>query len=559
MSTIRDTFFENKAAGALWDVAVSIKRGNPLPLDVNSVFESYEALQTYAGGVLAYPGQIVAVVNENSTGVYYLDQELSIQPVGVVPTGDNKSIEINDDVISLFNFGKYFYKYNDLLATYEKTAVSDETPWAAGLEPRVVQDGDDFVLGWFEPVSYDGDISSLQTAVTSLESAVGKKATETTEATGIYADLDAKANASDVYTKAETDSAIATAVANVNHLKRVIVNSVNDIDVDADDALEYIYMVPKDNNDVTETDHYDEYMVIVDGSVRHVEKVGDWSVDLSSYWKETDAKNYLGENFYNKTEVNELVSDFVESSELDNYYNKDTIDTKLANKVDAETGKDLVATSEIEKLASVSEGAEPNYVKSVETSELNVDGEGKLSVVAVSQEKVTGLEASLNNKVTVQTSEYNGVQTAWTLLSPENAAKLNALVLGDEGGVEISGKVNAENVEGLSSWVVANRNSVNGLFSEADENKLDGLFDKVNSNEFTITTDETDNKTQLNISSIAMSKVIGLGDALSDKASNDSITELDSRVEELEDFMNSNSYSTDKETIFDSITWTDLT
>ena len=54
MATIREQFFIDKAAGALWDVAVSIKRGNPLPLDSNSVFESYSALQTYAAGVLAY-------------------------------------------------------------------------------------------------------------------------------------------------------------------------------------------------------------------------------------------------------------------------------------------------------------------------------------------------------------------------------------------------------------------------------------------------------------------------------------------------------------------------
>jgi hypothetical protein len=73
MSTIRDKFFEDKAIGALWDVAVSIKRGNPLPLDSNSVFDSYSALETYAAGVLAYPGQIVAVVNADSTGIYYLD------------------------------------------------------------------------------------------------------------------------------------------------------------------------------------------------------------------------------------------------------------------------------------------------------------------------------------------------------------------------------------------------------------------------------------------------------------------------------------------------------
>ena len=88
MSTFSDKFFADKAVGALWDVAVSIKRGNPLPLDADSIFESYAALEAYAADVLAYPGQLVAVVEEDSTGIYYLDQNLAIQPVGVIPTGD---------------------------------------------------------------------------------------------------------------------------------------------------------------------------------------------------------------------------------------------------------------------------------------------------------------------------------------------------------------------------------------------------------------------------------------------------------------------------------------
>lgn len=100
--SIRDDFFAAKAKGSLWDVAVSIKRGNPLPLDADSIFESYTALETYAAGVLAYPGQVVAVVNADSTGIYYLDQDLAIQPVGVIPSGDGKTIEVTaDGVISI--------------------------------------------------------------------------------------------------------------------------------------------------------------------------------------------------------------------------------------------------------------------------------------------------------------------------------------------------------------------------------------------------------------------------------------------------------------------------
>lgn len=95
MAITREEFFNKKANASLWDVAVSIKRGNPLPLDRDSVFESYSALETYAADVLAYPGQIVAVVNADSTNIYYLDQNLAIQPVGIVPTGDGKSIEVS--------------------------------------------------------------------------------------------------------------------------------------------------------------------------------------------------------------------------------------------------------------------------------------------------------------------------------------------------------------------------------------------------------------------------------------------------------------------------------
>lgn len=100
--SIRDDFFAAKAKGSLWDVAVSIKRGNPLPLDADSIFESYAALEAYAADVLAYPGQLVAVVNADSTGIYYLDQDLAIQPVGMIPVGDDKTIEVTaEGAISL--------------------------------------------------------------------------------------------------------------------------------------------------------------------------------------------------------------------------------------------------------------------------------------------------------------------------------------------------------------------------------------------------------------------------------------------------------------------------
>ena len=68
----RSDFFEALAKGALWDVGVAINRTNPLPLDKFSVFKSLgtvddtgtdTALGYAMNSVIAYPGQIIAVVS----------------------------------------------------------------------------------------------------------------------------------------------------------------------------------------------------------------------------------------------------------------------------------------------------------------------------------------------------------------------------------------------------------------------------------------------------------------------------------------------------------------
>lgn len=102
----------------------------------------------------------------------------------------------------------------------------------------------------------------------------------------------------DGMTATEIASAISTAIAGADHLKRVIVSSTDEIDLTADDADQYIYMVA--NADGESGNSYDEYMVI-NGAL---EKVGDWAVDLSDYVKtaamETAIATALAE--YAKTE-----------------------------------------------------------------------------------------------------------------------------------------------------------------------------------------------------------------------------------------------------------------
>ena len=111
-------------------------------------------------------------------------------------------------------------------------------------------------------------------------------------------------------------------------------------------------------------------------------------------------------------------------------------------------------------------GAEKNIIASVDTESFTVDTERKLSLNDVPMAKVTGLSDALGGKV----DKVEG----YTLLSPTDQTKLDALVIG-ESGVEISGKVNAANVEGLGDWITTNRDTVPGLLSATEATKLDGI------------------------------------------------------------------------------------
>lgn len=369
----REEFFAQKANGALWDVAVSIKRGNPLPLDSNSVFDSYAALETYAAGVLAYPGQIVAVVNTDSTGIYYLDQNLAIQEVGKIPTGDEKSISIIDGKVQIKNFGDHYFKYvaadpvlPDIYATsttlpadaadgtfakvgtaetfvyYKKVGgvwgTTEETPKASsyvkttgfidGLQPKVVlKEGsaNEYELAWYEPstetiegvsskvAAVDSKVNTVADVAASnkeqidgvkndlfgeggtkadpKEGSLGKDLADVIAAVGgadsgltksladLTTEVGKKANATDVYTKTQTDTKIGEAVAAQGHMKAQVVEGTGQMT-----ESNVLYLVKDDT--VTGVDQYNEY-ILIDGTST---LIGSTSTDLTGYAKTADQK-----------------------------------------------------------------------------------------------------------------------------------------------------------------------------------------------------------------------------------------------------------------------------
>lgn len=141
----------------------------------------------------------------------------------------------------------------------------------------------------------------------------------------------------DAYTKTETDSAIQTAVANADHLKRVVVDVLPEVG-DADEHT--IYMVG--TGDGSEDSAYEEYMLINGG----FEKIGTSEVDLTNY----ATKSYVD------TAKSEAIS---------------TADTNADNKITAKVGDiggstvkqyvDQAETDAVNTAKSYADGLAGNY------------------------------------------------------------------------------------------------------------------------------------------------------------------------------------------------------
>ena len=202
---IRDDFFTALNKGAKWDVGVSINRTNPLPLDVNSVFDTKANLNAYVAGAFAYPGQIVALVEESATTIYYIDQAKALQEVGKLPVGDDKSVTVAEDgTISLLGVA------------------------AAETGAQLVKKADGSVE-WVKPdtTTVEGlttEVESLGNRATALEGKVGddskglvkEVADLTTEVSGVKSDL-----ADNYYNKEAVDGLVSGAFhfrGNADHL-----------------------------------------------------------------------------------------------------------------------------------------------------------------------------------------------------------------------------------------------------------------------------------------------------------------------------------------------------
>ena len=417
------------------DFAVSFNRQTAFPLDARSYFETLAAAQAAAAK---------AEEAGSSNTVYYYGQTVAVVENGkatlyvIQPDKTLSKVAGGEDVSIKIDENQFKFDAEGKLSI---VGVDEAT------EGQVLTVGADGILTWTTPI--------------------------------------------DAYTKSEVDTKIAAA----DHLKRKIVESVDQIDKNADDAMQYIYMVPTGLEE--DQNKFYEYMVLELAGQRVIEKVGSWEVDLSDYVK------------------------------------KEALAKELAKKVDVVEGSRLVTEAEASKWNE----AEKNFIASV-SSDFTVSGERELSLNDLAISKVSGLQEALNSKINTDDTR---------LLSEADKSKLEKLTVDESGNLVVEGKIDVTNVNNLTTWLAEKAGTTAGLsennFSNDLYNKLNGLLNikSVNTDEL-IVSDEG----QLGIVAIDNSKVTGLADLLSAKASTDSVAEVKTSLSTLQNSLNAMTTTVDK-------------
>lgn len=197
----------------------ALSRTNAIPLDSTSVWYSLEDLQNYATtNAAAYVGQIVAVVDaDNKTAIAYIitnvDGELAEIGSGAVSEGtniesDGVSIIIEDNKAALYDFGKVYYRWDDFTNAYIRQEVNETYPWKEGLEPKVVNYNDTFVLGWYEAdPTIENELADIQEILYDVEDEEGNVTSGlVSKFTALEADVDNLEKAvANTYTKEQVD------------------------------------------------------------------------------------------------------------------------------------------------------------------------------------------------------------------------------------------------------------------------------------------------------------------------------------------------------------------
>lgn len=427
-------------------LGVNLNRQLSGPLDISTVFNSQVDLTYYLTGgtgdkagvseywaslpaTYPYAGQIVALATDAGVSVLVIKESASgfvTEPISAETAVDGEVITYNaDKELTLVGFADAAAG-----ARLQKTAtggVEWVVPGSDGTmtDVQVQQAINDL----------NRDVTSLGTNLRAVEDIVGKQSTEEGVASsGLIGRVEAletqdgvltseigtlKTSLTNVYTKKQTDNAIAAAIAAVDHLSREIVETLPE---NANANKNVIYMVRREGG--IGQDVYNEYMYI-NGAW---EIIGDTSVDLTDYAKKEDILVKSVSSDFTVTEAGQLTLNAAAAPEINGsnisniaIANVVGLQDALNSKVAAEEGKSLISETLITKVENLAE------IKSV-SGEFTLTN-GELSVSAIAAAKITGLPAALAEIETLK-----GAQSSYVKSVSVNGT---ALELSAEQGVNI--------------------------------------------------------------------------------------------------------------------------
>lgn len=260
--------------------AVGFNRTSAFPIDANGYFEDLEKAKAAAltaadvgsSDSAYYFGQLIAVVLDKVADIYVItkgkDGKGSLQEVGSATLGDDHTIDLDVDTkqLSLHDFGKFYYAFSTDESGnthYTKTAITEANKAKlAGLEARIVLDGDKYVLGWYEPntTTVEGvskELASLKTTVQGQGNILTGDAT----------------------VEGSVNKRIADAVAAITQIKYQKVEG----ELPESGVAGTIYLKPHN-------DHYKEFLWLDN----KWEEIGDLDdVDLTNYYNKTQVDNAI--------------------------------------------------------------------------------------------------------------------------------------------------------------------------------------------------------------------------------------------------------------------------
>lgn len=151
------------------------------------------------------------------------------------------------------------------------------------------------------------------------------------------------------------------------------------------------------------------------------------------------------------------------------YTNTESLTSLLAAKADksAQDATEAKATANATAIKALQDvGAEKNVIQTV-SAEFAIDTERNLTVKEISKDKISGLAGALDKKV----DKVEGQR----LITADESTKLSKLTLGADETITIDGKIAADNVDGLGTWITTNRDTLAGLLSADNATKLEGV------------------------------------------------------------------------------------